>query len=77
MKRYIFRNKYYKIIIENLPKSILIQLYDKYGIRMSAISENYDELNKDIEFAIYYMNKSKCARKWLKNQKSILYYYDY
>lgn len=74
MKKYTFRNKYYKIIIENLPKSILIQLYDKYGMRMSAISENYDELNEDIEFAISCMSKSKCARKWLKKQKSILYY---
>lgn len=70
MKRYIFRNKYYKIIIENLPKSILVQLYDKNGMRMSAISENYDELNEDIEFAISCMSK----RKWLKKQKSILYY---
>lgn len=67
MKRYTFRNKHYKVIIEKFTDSILIQIYDKYGLEMSAISENYEELNDDINFVLSYMKKSKEARRWLMN----------
>lgn len=80
MKRYIFNNKQYKIVVEYLPLSILIQVFIKKGIRgmkgmcMSAISETTDELALDYSMALYYLRKSKPARRWFKNKINLSFY---
>lgn len=74
MKKYTFSNKYYKILIEYLPLSILIRIGDKRGDYMSAISETCDELFLDFNQALSYLSRCKCARRWFRNKINLSYY---
>lgn len=60
--RKVYRNKHYKIVIEQW-EDLLIQVYWKGQLLMSAISENESERNDDI-VTVNRLIKDKCVRRW-------------